>query len=173
MEESSGRLGADQTEARAAGAGLRADGHQSPCGTGLARFHEISCGQRHQQTANPTADSDCAGCARRYGYSGLDIVHADAAALQVRAKNDCRPATSSAGTHRQASGFLLRRQQNGRVGVTHHERRGRRAESHWDGPGGVCRRNHDRGHRAGVLDSYERDYDGGGVWHPAGFRIWD
>ena len=173
MEESSGRLGADQTEARAAGAGLRADGHQSPCGTGLARFHEISCGQRHQQTANPTADSDCARRTRRYGYSGIDFVHADATALEVRAENDRGPATPSAGAYRPASGFLLRCQQDRRAGFTHHERRGRRPESHWDWPGGICRRNHDGGHCAGVPDSYERDHDGRRVWHPAGFRIRD
>ena len=58
MEESSGRLGADQTEARAAGAGLRTDGGQPRFGIGFACFHEIFCGQRYPAQADTALDTD-------------------------------------------------------------------------------------------------------------------
>src|SRR5213078_4390695 len=75
--------------------------------------------------------------------------------------------------HRPASDFVLRCQQNGRARLPHHERRGRRPQSYRDRLGGVCRRDHDRSHRAGLLDSYERDHDRRRVWHPARFWIRD
>ena len=173
MEESSRRLGADEAEARAAGAGLRADGHQSPIGIGAAGFHEVSGGQRHRQAANPAADADRAGRSCSDSPAGTYVLHADASALQVRAKNDRGTAPPGAGAHRTAPGLVLRCQQNRRARFADHERRRRRPQSDRNGAGGIRRRADDRSHRARLLNSYQRDHDRRRVRHPAGLRVRD
>ncbi len=80
--------------------------------------------------------------------------------VEIRAKDDRGFAQAGAGAYRQAAHFVLRREQDGRAGVAHHERRGRRAEFNRYRAGGVCRRADDRRAGAGDFAAHQRDDDG-------------
>ncbi len=68
-------------------------------------------------------------------------------------------APEGAGAHRTLAGRFLRHEQDGRSRFANHERRRRRAEPAWDGPGRIRRRRHDGGLRFDLSLSSQRGDD--------------
>ena len=82
---------------------------------------------------------------------GRHLVHAHPVALQGGAAADRGTAPQSAGAHRPPAGGLLRRQQDRRAGLAHHDRRGGRPQPDRHRPGGIRRRHSDGGRSLFVL----------------------
>ena len=114
---------------------LRADGDQPAVRAGAAALDQVSDRQRDRQASGATCWRRWCCGAGRDADPGRHFVFADATAFESRAAPDRRTAPEGAGARGAAAGRLLRRQQERRAGLAHHERRGRRAQPdrHWAG----------------------------------------
>src|SRR6266403_4317724 len=99
LEESSGRLGADQATARFACTRICSDGGKSCGRTSAARLYQIFRRQCHWQAASAATDAYRLGGAGRNSPARAYFFYADATALQIGSENDYRAASASAGAH--------------------------------------------------------------------------
>ena len=126
------------------GGRLSVDDRQPAVRPGAPALHQNSDRYRHRQASDGFADSAGAGNSGGDADSGRNLVFPYADSFQSRPTPDRRTAPESPAAHRPAPGGLLRRQQERRPGLAHHDRCGRRTQPDRHGTGGLRRRFDDR-----------------------------
>ena len=141
-----GGLEAGAAAEMAAAAGPGAGGHQSRCRPDAAFRIQAVCQSGAPATSGRQAHApgDCR--VYRHDHPGHHVVFQHAIVVQGGAAHDRGTAPAGAAACGPSVGQLLRREPHRPAGIAHHERRRGRAQPHWHGPGGVCRRPAHCGH---------------------------